>query len=612
MAGWGDVAFGGAAPARELGGADGIVSSARGVQRLPGAGVARGGTWDTGYTQQLGDAGSARSSAASAGSAGSFGSAGSAGSLSARLDAGASSGAYHGSGLPYAPASYYAPATQYHAPANQYHAPANQYHAPANQYHAPANQSYAPASQDLGSANQEFASGGQDLAPASQDYAPASQYYAPASESHAPAPSHASGAADPGSARERSAYGDGGKDSGDGKAATGARSGSARTTSASYSGSAPAPGGSARSKQDSYSGGSLQHSFQDRAAELLPVCRKFHLHARHVREFEALFKELDVNKSGTVERAELFTLLREPLTLFSDAIFDLAQCSSEGGLRLSDFIEALSTFALLGKEDILRFCFFALDRDKSGFLDHRELHLLCELLHGRPGERVPNIELVLAGFDRDRDGRISFPEFAKINNRFPLLLWPAFRLQARIEEATMGRDWWYRHRRHLAVERRREKEDSAAAARADATALKAAYGSVAGSASRAASRASSASRQRSGAQTSSSASFSAAASSSRPLARQVAAAGQGGDAAADAVRSLSAIASEGSGSRALSDDFVKAWAAWQRVGSNRVFPDWPGTAPEPVHDGGESGLARGLDERSGRATATTEATRDYN
>jgi hypothetical protein len=77
------------------------------------------------------------------------------------------------------------------------------------------------------------------------------------------------------------------------------------------------------------------------------------------------------------------------------------------------------------------------------------------------------------------------------------------------------------------------------------------------------------------------------------------------------VRSLSATAFEGSGSRALSDDFVKAWAAWQRVGNNRVFPDWPGTAPEPVHDGGESGPARGLDERSERVTATTEATREY-
>jgi Ca2+-binding EF-hand superfamily protein len=604
MAGWydpGDVAFGGAAPASSRAGADGIVSAAREGHRAIGAGVRRGGTWDTGYTQALTGVGSARSSAASAGSAGSFvsaGSAGSAGSLSGRLGTGAGAGAYHGSSLPYAPASYYAPADQYYAPAKL--------------YYARANQSYAPASQDYASAGQDFASGGQDFAPASQDYAPASQYYAPSSESHAPAPAYASGAADPGSARERSAYGDGGNDCGDGDAATGARSGNARAKSASYSGSAPAPGGSARSKQDSYSGGSLQHSFQDRAAELLPVCRKFHLHARHVREFDALFKELDVNKSGTVERAELFTLLREPLTLFSDAIFDLAQCSSKGGLRLSEFIEALSTFALLGKEDILRFCFFALDRDKSGFLDHRELHLLCELLHGRPGERVPNIELVLAGFDRDRDGRISFPEFAKINNRFPLLLWPAFRLQARIEEATMGRDWWYHHRRHLAVERRRAKEDPAAAARADATALKAAYGSVAGSASRAASRASSASRQRSGAQASSHASLSAAASSSQPLARQAAAAGQGGDEAADAVRSLSTTASEGSGSRALSDDFVKAWAAWQRVGNNRVFPDWPGTAPEPVHDGGEPGPARSLEERSERATVTAATTREYN
>jgi Ca2+-binding EF-hand superfamily protein len=583
MSGWydpGDVAFGGAA--RESGGAEGVdgAESVEGAARAarvaraaresaPGAGVRRGGTWDTGYMEALGSAGSARSSA----SAGSFG------SLPRRV--GVHTGVYSASGTPSAPESFYAPAS-YYMPAS-YLAPTNVSDGSVNQLYSSASQDYAPASQYY--------------TPASESYAPAGELYAPASEWYAPAPSPASGSAAPSSARERSvSYGDGGKDSGDRRDAPAAPSGSARAKSSTLSGSSnPTPEGIARSKTGLYSGGSLQHTFQDHAAELLPVCRKFHLHARHVREFQALFKQLDINKSGTVERAELFALLQEPLTLFSDAIFDLVQCSSEGGLRLSEFIEALSTFALLGKEDILRFCFFALDRDKSGFLDHRELHLLCELLHGRPGERVPNIELVLTGFDRDRDGRISFSEFVKINKRFPLLLWPAFRLQARIEEAIMGRDWWYRHRRYVAVERRRAKEDPAAAARADATAVQAAYGSVAGSASRAASRALSASRKQSDAKAfSSSTDSSLSSSSSSPssrLARQVAATFDGGDATANAVRSLSATPSDGS--RALSDDFIKAWGSWKRVGNNRVFPDRPGAAPEPDDDGGERARSLG-------------------
>ncbi len=150
----------------------------------------------------------------------------------------------------------------------------------------------------------------------------------------------------------------------------------------------------------------------------------------------------------------------------------------------------------------------------------------------------------------------------------------------------MGRDWWYRHRRYVAVERRRAKEDPAAAAGADATAVQAAYGSVAESASRAALRALSVSRKQSGAKAfSSSTNSSFSSSSSSRLARQVAATVDGGDATENAERSLSATPFDGS--RALSDDFIKAWESWKRVGNNRVSPAWPGAAPEPDDDGGE-------------------------
>lgn len=40
--------------------------------------------------------------------------------------------------------------------------------------------------------------------------------------------------------------------------------------------------------------------------------------------------------------------------------------------------------------------------------------------------------------DADGDGAISFEEFVRMNDKFPMVLYPAFLLQAKIQENTLG------------------------------------------------------------------------------------------------------------------------------------------------------------------------------
>ncbi|GBG27749.1 Calcium-dependent protein kinase 12 [Hondaea fermentalgiana] len=168
------------------------------------------------------------------------------------------------------------------------------------------------------------------------------------------------------------------------------------------------------------------------------LCDQYSLTPRHIRRLFQLFKRLDSDRSGTVDKAELFAWLDEPLNLFSRKLFELVDVPRKGHLDFVAFCKVLVTYALFGKDDILRYCFYAFDSNSNGCIDHNELHQLVSLLHGDEEQRFYNIELVLQKFDQNLDGVINFEEFQQINRQHPYVLYPAFRMQKRIEEKTFG------------------------------------------------------------------------------------------------------------------------------------------------------------------------------
>jgi hypothetical protein len=58
---------------------------------------------------------------------------------------------------------------------------------------------------------------------------------------------------------------------------------------------------------------------------------------------------------------------------------------------------------------------------------------------------------------RDGDGAISFAEFQRMNERFPMVLYPAFKLQDAIQNATLGSKEWVKIAEKL-VERKRVQQ----------------------------------------------------------------------------------------------------------------------------------------------------------
>ena len=60
-----------------------------------------------------------------------------------------------------------------------------------------------------------------------------------------------------------------------------------------------------------------------------------------------------------------------------------------------------------------------------------------------------NVMQALKGIDFDGDGKFDFLEFSALHEKFPTVLYPAFRLQQQMCANVMGASWWFKKKAHL-------------------------------------------------------------------------------------------------------------------------------------------------------------------
>ena len=128
-----------------------------------------------------------------------------------------------------------------------------------------------------------------------------------------------------------------------------------------------------------------------------------------------------------------------------------------GTIEFDEFVAVLLTYCMYSKDDILRFCFDTFDRDHSNSIDEQEfMSLLATVNNGQP--MFPgNMGTALANFDSNEDGLIDFGEFKVIEQRYPLIFFPAFRLQEAMQRSTLGT--WHWRNIHIHVNRQRFKNE---------------------------------------------------------------------------------------------------------------------------------------------------------
>merc|ERR1712139_250468 len=86
--------------------------------------------------------------------------------------------------------------------------------------------------------------------------------------------------------------------------------------------------------------------------------------------------------------------------------------------------------------------FNLIDLDGSGTIDEKEFVELCRVVNNASPLFPGNFSTALELFDINDDGLIDFSEFQELDRRYPLVLFPAFRLQDRMQKMTLGESGW--------------------------------------------------------------------------------------------------------------------------------------------------------------------------
>jgi Ca2+-binding EF-hand superfamily protein len=173
----------------------------------------------------------------------------------------------------------------------------------------------------------------------------------------------------------------------------------------------------------------------ERMTELLNLSKS------DIAGFWKVFQKFDREREGVISMDVFFSdICQEKRNLFGDAIFELIDTEDTNTIEFGEFVQGVCTFAMFQVPDVLRFSFFIFDKDKNGYIDKDELELFVSTLHA--GGVAGNIMHALHSLDFNGDGKFDFMEFSAMHEKFPTVLYPAFRLQQQMCANILGAQWW--------------------------------------------------------------------------------------------------------------------------------------------------------------------------
>jgi Ca2+-binding EF-hand superfamily protein len=162
----------------------------------------------------------------------------------------------------------------------------------------------------------------------------------------------------------------------------------------------------------------------------------------HLRKMRYKFDEIDIDGSGSIDAEEFFETLDMARSPFTDRLFAMIDLDANGSIDFDEFIRVVTTYCMFTKDEILRFCFECFDVDSSGTIDEKEFVELCKTVNNANPTFPGNFKKALEQFDVNDDGLIDYSEFLEIEKRFPMVLFPAFQLQDRMQDKSLGLNSW--------------------------------------------------------------------------------------------------------------------------------------------------------------------------
>jgi len=190
-------------------------------------------------------------------------------------------------------------------------------------------------------------------------------------------------------------------------------------------------------------------------ARAIEAAQALDLKQWHLKRLRIKFDKIDIDGSGNIDIDEFLEAVGEERSPFTEKLFALIDLDGSGTIEFDEFVHVLATYCMFTKDEILRFCFECFDVDRSGSIDEKEFVELCKSINNAAPSFPNNFRRALEEFDVNEDGLIDYGEFLEIDRRYPIVLFPAFRLQDVMQRNTLGESAWlkiienYQHNRRV-------------------------------------------------------------------------------------------------------------------------------------------------------------------
>lgn len=162
----------------------------------------------------------------------------------------------------------------------------------------------------------------------------------------------------------------------------------------------------------------------------------------HLRILKEKFDEIDVDGSGNIDPEEFFESMNEVRSMLTDELFRVMDLDGNDRIDFDEFVAVALMYCMYTKDDILKFCFDLFDLDNGGTIDEKEFMEMCKNVNCGDPLFTGNFRTALENFDLNADGLIDFDEFRELNDRYPLVMYPAFRMQDKLQQNTLGSMVW--------------------------------------------------------------------------------------------------------------------------------------------------------------------------
>jgi hypothetical protein len=123
-------------------------------------------------------------------------------------------------------------------------------------------------------------------------------------------------------------------------------------------------------------------------------------------------------------------------------MFDMIDSEYAGKITFGEFVDVTCTFACFETIEMIKYCWFILDRDKVGEVDIKEVEHFIYLMwdhdtNSNMGMAIDYMRTLDTG-----DGRVNFKDILAVNAAYPFVFYPTFRIQATVVSTSMGEIWW--------------------------------------------------------------------------------------------------------------------------------------------------------------------------